>query len=464
MAFKTFDRAIYAKIESTEGSSISPGDSNTSYIETVDPTYTVNRMGFDRNPTRKSITDVPQEVCGTSVTVTGSTVEFSFGVELTGSGTAGTAPAWSPLLVACGFNEIAVSWADIDPTPAGTTAAPHLFHDRESLSSHASYTTYNTLDCIGRCVSDTFAGVSGQNRKLFFNITGGDGTGAVDTVTTSDLICGEVGGGEPRFTAASGQTNAGVAWVLIGRDSKKELGGGNTGSLTIRLVTDLTTGAYIEGTGCRGNVEFVFEAGNLVMMNYTFTGRLGDITDVGADNDAPVAATMTTPPAMRGVSFDIQDSSFDSNSALEYDSSIFSTMSINMGNEITARTATTPTSGYKPAYITGRAPTMTFNPDAVTETNFAFWDQFLSGDVTRGELKVGSAVATGRFLFRMPAMQFSGIADGNRDEVFVYDSTTNLTGGDYGSSIIVEHTSVSANSTQLSERMGTNNEFFLFHY
>ena len=233
MAFKTFDRAIYAEIETTEGQAMAPGDASASYIETVDPSYTVNRMGFDRNPTRKSITDVPQTVPGSSVTVTGSTVEFSFGVELTGSGTAGTAPAWGPLLVACGFNEIAVSWADIDPTPASAGTAPHLFHDRESLSSGAG-ATYTAGECIGRCVSDTFAGVSGEDRKLFFNITGGDGGGAADTVTTSDLICGELGNGEPRFTAATGQTNAGVAWVLIGRDSKKELGGGNSGSLTIR--------------------------------------------------------------------------------------------------------------------------------------------------------------------------------------------------------------------------------------
>ena len=202
----------------------------------------------------------------------------------------------------------------------------------------------------------------------------------------------------------------------------------------------------------------------MVTMNFTFTGRLSNITDVGADNDAPVAATMTTPPAMTGVSFDIQDSSYGSSSALEYNNSIFSTMSINMGNEVTCRTSTTGSTGYQPAHITGRAPTMTFNPDAVTEGTFGFWDQFLSGDVTRGEIKLGTAAGTGRFMFRMPAMQFSGISDGSRDEVMVYDSTTNLTGGDYGSSIIVEHTSTSATSAQLSTRLGTNNEFFLFHY
>ena len=109
---------------------------------------------------------------------------------------------------------------------------------------------------------------------------------------------------------------------------------------------------------------------------------------------------------------------------------------------------------------------MTFNPDAVDEATFGFWTQFLSGDVTRAELQVGSSAtpSTGLFTFRMPAMQFTGIADGNRDEVMVYDSTTTLTGGDYGSSIKYEHDSTLATSPQMNDRLGTNNEFVLVHH
>ena len=60
-------------------------------------------------------------------------------------------------------------------------------------------------------------------------------------------------------------------------------------------------------------------------------------------------------------------------------------------------------------------------------------------------------------------MQFTGISDGNRDEVMVYDSSVNLTGGDYGSSIQEAATDTVASSTRTNTRLGTDNEFILYH-
>ncbi len=136
-------------------------------------------------------------------------------------------------------------------------------------------------------------------------------------------------------------------------------------------------------------------------------------------------------------------------------------MNINLGNEITVRESSSAASGYDVAYITGRAPSATFNPDAVLEATFPFWDQFLAGDVTRAKLTVGSD-AGNKFMLKAPAMQFTGVADGNRDEVYVYDSSTTLTGGDYGSSIQQSASAAAAASTQTNPRLGTNNEFVLF--
>jgi hypothetical protein len=161
------------------------------------------------------------------------------------------------------------------------------------------------------------------------------------------------------------------------------------------------------------------------------------------------------------VSLGIQDTSYAANSAADYTGSIFSTMNINLGNEMAVRESSSAASGYDVAYITGRTPTATFNPDAVLEATFPFWDQFLAGDVTRAKLTVGTT-AGNKFMMKMPAMQFTGIADGNRDEVFVYDSSTNLTGGDYGSSIQQSASAAAAASTQTNPRLGTNNEFVLF--
>jgi hypothetical protein len=207
-------------------------------------------------------------------------------------------------------------------------------------------------------------------------------------------------------------------------------------------------------------------SGDRVLMNFTFTGRLSNYTDIGADNDAPTITGIVPPPAFVGTSLTLQDTSYAVNAATsgpDYStSSVFTTFSINLGNEVTVRESVRATPGYDVAYITGRSPSATFNPDAVTEATFQFWKQFLSGAVTRAKMIVGTT-AGNKFEFRMPAMQFTGIGDGNRDEVYVYDATTTLTGGDYGSSIEEGATTAAATSTQLNPRLGTNNEFILYY-
>ena len=369
MAFKTFNRALYAKIESAEGTLNAPVDA-TDYIETTDPTFTVTNRMFDRNPTRMSITPAP----------TGSAV-------------------------------------------------------------------------LGRVVSDTFQ--SDSTVYYVQGVGGGSNSGAAN----NDGVCGEVTNGVPLLTAdAASETDVGFAYAPL---STNVLGGANSSSLSMRLVYDVTSGAYIEAVGCRGSVEFAMTNGDRVLMNFTFTGRMSNYTATGTSNDAPQIAATTVPPAFVGVSLGIQDTSYAANSAADYTGSIFSTMNINLGNEMAVRESSSAASGYDVAYITGRTPTATFNPDAVLEATFPFWDQFLAGDVTRAKLTVG-ATAGNKFMMKMPAMQFTGIADGNRDEVFVYDSSTNLTGGDYGSSIQQSASAAAAASTQTNPRLGTNNEFVLF--
>ena len=361
MAFKTFNRALYVELETTEGTAKEPTDSDdSSYLESIDPTFSVTNMMYERDQTTGAITDTPQTVPGTGADATEpcAAVEFSFTIELTGSGNPGTAPHWGRLLKCCGFDQSEVAVCTTDAI-AGTGAdSANCLHDREHLSSHASYTTYNAGDCIGRCMGDYFQGGSPY---LFFDRNGGSGTTG-GAVSNNDLICGQVSNGSPRFTASSASTGdttntpGGIAWTPT---HETGTGGGNDSSCTIRLVYDTTTGAYIEGVGCRGNVEFVFAAGDRVLMNYTMTGRLNRYASSGALNDAPVMAgtcslnnqtsesactgaggtwyPQTIPPALVGVSLGIGDSSFDASSVNPYTGSIFTTMTINMGNEVTLR-------------------------------------------------------------------------------------------------------------------------------
>lgn len=58
-------------------------------------------------------------------------VECGFDIELVGSGTAGTAPAWGPALLACGFAETLTGVVRVDYTPvsASFSSATIYYHD-----------------------------------------------------------------------------------------------------------------------------------------------------------------------------------------------------------------------------------------------------------------------------------------------------------------------------------------------
>jgi len=110
---------------------------------------------------------------------------------------------------------------------------------------------------------------------------------------------------------------------------------------------------------------------------------------------------------------------------------------------------------------------MTWNPDAVLQSGsagneYAFWSRFLIGETSRVLLNVGTD-AGNKFLFKLPAIQFTGIAEGDRDSVVVYDTTSTATGGEYGSSVAQIWTDESTLAGgALSAKMGVDNEFVLY--
>ena len=441
MAFRTFDRKVYFALESTEGSYNAPNVS-TGFIEAIDPTYSITSRMFERNPTRLSVTQPPMIVPGTSKTVPSGIVEISFGVELAGGGGLTTAPRWGDLLQACGMREVtAVATTALAAITAGS--GPKVMRHYENFHFDPA-TTYDAADRAGRVIGDTFTGDSVMHYIV---------DGASTTFASSDNACGQTT--DNFFAASTPATNKAIAYVLTSGD---QLGGGNSSSLSINLVLD-NTNAMLQAVGCRGNVEFVMVAGDAVRMNFTFTGRLKGYAESGTLT--PTAQGRPIPPAFTGVNLAMQQSGYASSGT---DSSpvsdqIFNSMTINLGNEVTVRENVEVATGYDAAYITGRTPTLTFNPDAVKSSTYDYWEQFLAGDTNRMSMQLGTAGSGNSFLFKMPAVQFAGIADGNRDEVVVFDSTCNLTGGDYGSSV---QEITGANSTVTDARLGTNNEFVLF--
>lgn len=101
---------ILAKIESVYGTDSTPtGSANALVVSNLSITP-INANNVAR--------DIIREAFGASQQLVGTYyVEMGFDVEIQGSGTAGTAPAWGPLLRACGFAEAVTASTRVDYTP-----------------------------------------------------------------------------------------------------------------------------------------------------------------------------------------------------------------------------------------------------------------------------------------------------------------------------------------------------------
>ena len=193
-------------------------------------------------------------------------------------------------------------------------------------------------------------------------------------------------------------------------------------------------------------------------MNFTFTGVLDRFTN-SATNLNGASGGNKVPPVFSGAGFGI-----NSVGTALYTGGIFSTLSIDVGNELIYRDDANAADGVKEVSIAGRQSTMTFNPDAdmATSGNYAnFMSDFVTGSLARAEFRLGAAAEDGNsFLFKMPALQWTGVADGDRDNLTVYEGSANLTGGTNGDSC----RSSSDGTTRRYTDRGEDNELVIIAY
>lgn len=167
MARKSIDAAILAKIEATYG--VDPVPTNVAnamrvYGQTVEP--------FNAKY-------IPNEYLrgysgGFADLVGAISKKVSFTVDLAGSGTAGTAPAYGPLLRACAFAETVSAGARVEynPISAAEESATIYYYDAGVLNK-----------LLGARGDWELVMTSGEKPALKFTFTGIDG-GAVTAVST----------------------------------------------------------------------------------------------------------------------------------------------------------------------------------------------------------------------------------------------------------------------------------------
>lgn len=151
--------AILAKVETTYGTdSVPTGAANAILVSNASFNLTYNNV--ERNFVRPYFGGSGQ-LAGTRF------VECQFEVELANSGTAGTAPAWAPLLRACGMAEsVLATPARVEYTPVSASFTSL------SIYYHLDGVRRVALGCMGNC---EIMMMEGEAPKLRFSFAGLDG-------------------------------------------------------------------------------------------------------------------------------------------------------------------------------------------------------------------------------------------------------------------------------------------------
>lgn len=152
----TRNTAILLKLETTYGTDSSPtGAANAMLVSnlTINP---FNAQNVDRDNIRPFLGGSEQLV-GTRF------VECSFDLEITGSGTVATAPAWGPALQACGFAETLTATVRADYTPVSTNFSS------ATIDYHTDGLRHRLTGCRGNVVFNL--GV-GERPVMSFSFTG----------------------------------------------------------------------------------------------------------------------------------------------------------------------------------------------------------------------------------------------------------------------------------------------------
>lgn len=161
-------------------------------------------------------------------------------------------------------------------------------------------------------------------------------------------------------------------------------------------------------TGARGTCNFDFSVGKPAMAEFAFTGHFVSITDQAL----PTATFDSTVPQMLvNVPFTVGAYA-----------AVISKLMFDLGIELSIPENIAATDGYGEVQITGRLPTGSFDPLRVTVASKNFISDWQSGAALALDTGVIGGTAGNRVQVTMPALTYSDIGRGNRNNVGTYEN------------------------------------------
>lgn len=276
--------------------------------------------------------------------------KVSFEVELAGSGTAGTAPAYGPLLRACAMSETILAAAH-----AGTAAA----------GGAATITLANTASAV----NDAYAGMT-------IKLTGGTGNGQ------TAVIKSYVGATKVATVTANWATppdatsNYSIGAQVVYRPISDSLE-----SITHYVNKD---GVLYKLTGSRGTVSFSLPYKKIPRMKFQFTGLFTPVTDV--PQTAPTLTAFKKPVAVNNVNT-------TGLVIMGYSGAVMSDLSVDLANQVTFRSLP---GGSESVEIVDRKPAGSVTQEATTVAANDWWTKIK--DALTGVLSITHGTVAGNIV------------------------------------------------------------------
>lgn len=403
-------------------------------------------VSVERPVLRQSLTGMPDIYPGQAI------AEITFVAEIGGvpNNAAGSAtlasPNWTDLMRACGYVEVSAQGSPATPLGAPVTRNPRIYSFASQSGGSGSALRHGELATVDYATS----GDIGPANTFVVG----------DTFTDDDLICIDEPAGSVAGTGAlnsiTGSTSGRACATLV-RDT--------TVVVALKLQSDLnlmetiSLECYLDGKrlrlkGCMGNFEFRMVHGDVLHAEFKFLGIVESYGDQAMPTNANESHYL--PPTFLGK--DVRFRKIDGSKTYGKDTGAgtlvgaLNNIRMSSGNTLVMRENSLSASGFSFAYITDRKPGGSFNPDEVSEAEFSFVNAFINGETLRAKAMIGAnTTGDGNSIDLIaPGLVFSGLADGDRDGLNIFDASFDLTGGDYDSSAT-------------TEIPGTDNEFTLIY-
>ena len=368
MAGKLLSRKaqVAVELESVEGTAETLVDADATML-IYDPGYTLNIGRFQRNPARATLSQLAGIVGAQGAGISRAT-------ELKGSGAVGTEPAWSDAIQISGFAKATVSTVAIGAVTNGP------FEPGETITGAGGAT--------GRVVGEVANGDAAISYVVISAVMG-----------SAELITGATSGATATSTGAPA-ADKGFEY----RPASSSISSG-------------TVGLYEDGLrkmihGARGNLTVEANLGEPVFLNFDMSGVYNAETDTALLSPTYES---TIPKAFLNVGATV----------LSDAAALFTTMSIDLVNEIVARESANEAKGLLSYLITGRGPTASFNPEKKLVADHDAYGALIAG--TAGRLYAELPGAAGeKITIASPRCLYSDVGRSDRSGLKVADVVLEL--------------------------------------